>query len=232
LDEVANSVQRCQCALQREIALRLRAARIPPRYRHCNLEDYHPENESQQKAQKFCQRFIDQFPLVEGGLLFTGNCGVGKTHLAIAILAKLIEEKGVYGLFYDFRDLLREIQHSWNPVSQSSEIEVLRPVLETELLVLDELGANKPTAWVQDTMTHIINSRYNEKRITIFTSNFPDEQDDSRSDRHAELVSRREETLTDRVGVRLRSRLYEMCKLVEIRGDDFRKSVRQAGYRF
>ncbi len=232
LDETTNSVRRCECALQREIALRLRAARIPPRYQHCTLEDYHPQNESQQKAKKFCEKFVEQFPLVEGGLLFTGSCGVGKTHLAIAVLAKLIEEKGVQGLFYDFRDLLREIQHSWNPVSQSSEIEVLRPVLETELLVLDELGANKPTTWVQDTMTHIINSRYNEKRITIFTSNFPDEKDDSRLNRPADSVARREETLTDRVGVRLRSRLYEMCKLVEIQGDDFRKSVRQAGYRF
>jgi DNA replication protein DnaC len=230
-DESGNSVRRCECSAQREIESRLRAARIPARYQHCILDDYHTYNESQEKAKKFCEKFVDQFPLVEGGLLFTGNCGVGKTHLAIAILRKLIEEKGVLGLFYDFRDLLREIQHSWNPVSQSSEIEVLRPVLETELLVLDELGANKPTTWVQDTMTHIINSRYNNKRITIFTSNFPDEKGDL-PHRPQDGPTKQEETLTDRVGVRLRSRLYEMCKLVEIYGDDFRKSVRQAGYRF
>ncbi|HEY2933221.1 MAG TPA: hypothetical protein VGK99_15885 [Acidobacteriota bacterium] len=45
-------------------------------------------------------------------------------------------------------------------------------------------------------------------------------------------AKRREETLTDRVGQRLRSELYEMCKVVKIEGEDFRMTVRQAGYRF
>jgi len=85
----------------------------------------------------------------------------------------VITEKGDSGLFYDFRDLLREIQSTWNAVSQTSEWEVLRPVLQVDVLVLDELGANKPTDWVRDTMTHIINCRYNDKKITIFTSNYP-----------------------------------------------------------
>ena len=86
----------------------------------------------------------------------------------------MIIEKGDGGLFYDFRDLLREIQASWNSVSQTSELEVLRPVLEAKVLVLDELGANKPTEWVRDTIAHIINCRYNDKKLTIFTSNYLD----------------------------------------------------------
>ena len=242
LNEQTGLVSRCECTLGKDVTSRLRAARIPARYEHCTLDTYDPLlvntdgkaqffNESQTAAKALARRFIEQFPWVDGGLLFVGNAGVGKTHLAVAILKSLVEDKGVRGLFYDFRDLLRDIQHSWNPVSQSSELEVLRPVLEAELLVLDELGANKPTAWVQDTMTHIINSRYNEKRITIFTSNYPDREDPP--GRGAEgAVMRREESLTDRVGARLRSRLYEMCTRVEISGEDFRKKVRQSSYRF
>jgi DNA replication protein DnaC len=153
--------------------------------------------------------------------MFIGNCGVGKTHLAVSLLKQIILEERDGGLFYDFRDLLRDIQNSWNSVSQSSELEVLRPVLSANVLVLDELGANKPTDWVRDTIGHIINCRYNDKKLTIFTSNYPDV---------AEKPG--EETLTDRIGARLRSRLYEMCKVVEIKGEDFRRIFKQANYRF
>jgi len=229
LDENNNTVRRCDCSVEKSKLARIRAARIPARYEHCTLESYYPKHPSQEAARLLCEKFARDFhPQREGGILFIGACGVGKTHLAVAVLKELMEQ-GVRGLFYDFRDLLRDIQHSWNPVSQSSELEILQPVLEAELLVLDELGANKPTAWVQDTMTHIINSRYNDKRVTIFTSNFPDRTPEGRTE---DPQIRREETLIDRVGQRLRSRLYEMCKVVKIEGEDFRMTVRQAGYRF
>jgi DNA replication protein DnaC len=158
---------------------------------------------------------------------------VGKTHLAVALLRSVITEKGDQGLFYDFRDLLREIQGTWNSVSQTTELDVLRPVIEADLLVLDELGSNKPTEWVRDTLAYIINCRYNDQKVTIFTSNFPDapavELEESPT---ARMVAPREETLSDRIGVRLRSRLYEMCKVIEIQGKDFRRFVKQANYRF
>jgi DNA replication protein DnaC len=164
--------------------------------------------------------FLDRYPAIDIGLLFIGSCGVGKTHLSVSLLKQIILEKRDKGLFYDFRDLLREIQNSWNPVSQSSELEVLRPVLAADVLVLDELGANKPSEWVRDTIAHIINCRYNDKKLTIFTSNYPDT---------AEHPG--EETLTDRIGARLRSRLYEMCKVVEMTGEDFRKTIKQAAFK-
>jgi DNA replication protein DnaC len=214
-------VRRCRCC-ERERAVRLLAeARIPRRYEHCDLESYVPNDPSQKKAKLDASRFLDKYPLIDVGLLFLGPCGVGKTHLAVSILKQVITDKGDRGIFYDFRDLLREIQSSWDAVSQTTELEVLRPVLSAQLLVLDELGANKPTEWVRDTIAHIINCRYNDKKLTIFTSNYPDAADRSP-----------EETLTDRIGVRLRSRLYEMCKVVEIHGKDFRREIKQANYRF
>jgi DNA replication protein DnaC len=215
--EISGKVRRCSCLEPARMERLLEEARIPKRYERCALDSYLPNHESQKTAKRFVQHFVKQYPQVDGGLMFFGPCGVGKTHLAVALLKLVIRERGDSGLFYDFRDLLREIQASWNSVSQTSEMEVLRPVLEAKVLVLDELGANKPTEWVRDTIAHIINCRYNDKRVTIFTSNYLDS-----------AVKPGEETLTDRIGTRLRSRLYEMCRDVEIRGIDFRKEIRQS----
>jgi DNA replication protein DnaC len=213
-------VRRCRCMESSRIDRLLKEARIPRRYEHCDLSSYAPTNQSQKTAKLFVQSFLDKYPQVENGLLFLGTCGVGKTHLSVSLLKQVIIEKGDGGLFYDFRDLLREIQASWNSTSQTSEWEVLRPVLEARVLVLDELGANKPTEWVRDTIAHIINCRYNDRRLTIFTSNYLDAPEKAG-----------EESLTDRIGVRLRSRLYEMCREVEIHGVDFRKDVKKASFR-
>lgn len=213
-------VRACSCRTSQHLDALTNAARIPKRYRDCDLENYFALNESQQLALMFAQRVVDEYPALEFGLLILGPCGVGKTHLVVAILKGLLR-KGISCLFADFRDLLKEIQESYNPISQTSELRVLSPIYDAEVLVLDELGANKPTAWVQETMTQIINNRYNEKKVTIFTSNYPDA-----------AVASGEESLTDRVGVRLRSRLFEMCKVINISGEDYRQKVRQAGYRF
>ncbi|MBN2337324.1 MAG: ATP-binding protein [Acidobacteria bacterium] len=220
-EPAGEGVRRCRCLDGARVERLLAAARIPGRYEHCDLDSYHAIHESQKKAKLFVQRFLEKYPQIDVGLLFVGTCGVGKTHLAVSLLKQVIREKGDSGLFYDFRDLLREIQGSWNPVSQTSELQVLRPVLEARVLVLDELGANKPTEWVRDTIAYIINCRYNEKKLTVFTSNYLD-------------VPKKagEETLTDRIGARLRSRLYEMCRAVEIGGEDFRREIKQAKYRF
>jgi DNA replication protein DnaC len=220
-EPVAGGVRRCGCMSSVRVERLLAEARIPKRYEHCDLESYLPQNESQKKAKLYVQRFLDKYPQIDVGLLFLGTCGVGKTHLAVALLKQVIMEKGDGGLFYDFRDLLREIQASWNSVSQTSELEVLRPVLEAKVLVLDELGANKPTDWVRDTIAHIINCRYNDEKLTIFTSNYLDKP-----------TKQGEENLTDRIGMRLRSRLFEMCREVEIQGPDFRQDVKKAKYRF
>ncbi len=210
----SRAVRRCRCRMmdpQERAQALLHAARIPPRYAECGFHNYQVHNSTQQAALYICQRLVEDYPNVERGLLIMGPCGVGKTHLAVATIKELIRQKLVPCLFYDFRDLLKEIQDSYNPVAQVSELRILAPIYEVEVLVLDELGAARPTEWVQDTMTQIINTRYNQKRITIFTSNFLDAS-----------TSSSRETLTDRVGERLRSRLHEMCRLVMIEGEDYR----------
>ena len=103
-------------------------------------------------------------------------------------------------------------------------MEILKPVLESPVLVLDDLGAERPTEWVRDTFAYILNSRYNRKLTTIITTNFEDRVREPRSmGDGARLPS--EETLEERIGVRLRSRLHEMCKVIQLEGEDFRAKV-------
>jgi len=168
------------------------------------------------------RRFVEAYPVeTEGkGLLITGSIGVGKTHLAVGILLALIEERGAQALFYDYRELLKQIQHSYNPQVNSTELDILKPVFDAEVLVLDELGAQKPTDWVWDTVALILNTRYNDKRTTIITTNYP----------NLAPGANKEETLGDRIGERMRSRLAEMCVAVEITGKDFRQGVGRAKF--
>lgn len=214
MEFVEGGVRPCQCRKQNSHTKLLQTARIPKRYENCHLTNYRPNNRSQRLAQTFAAKLIQEYTPYydERGLLFTGPVGVGKTHLAVSILKGLIE-RGFSCMFYEFGGLLKEIQNSYNYVSQTSEWKVLEPVFNAEVLVLDEIGASKPTDWVRDTMAHIINTRYNDKKLTIFTTNFPDK-----------TASEREETLEDRIGIRLRSRLYEMSRTVLMDGDDFRRS--------
>lgn len=214
-------VRRCDCQTGGRREKLLKESRIPSRYLTCSLEGYQPQGEplssaflSQVKAHKQAASFALDYPDVETGLLFTGPCGVGKTHLTIAILNSLVQRKGVQCLFYDFRDLLKEIQSSYSPQTETTESEILTNVINAEVLALDELGAGKPTDWALDTMTYIVTRRYNERRLTLFTSNYLDATGQAG-----------EELLVDRIGVRLRSRLYEMCQTVVVEGADYRRRI-------
>src|SRR5262249_29212297 len=145
-----------------------------------------------------------------------------------------IAEKGVACLFYDYRELLKEIQNSYNNSVKTTELDVLRPVFETEVLVLDELGAVKPTEWVWDTVSLILNTRYNDNRTTIITTNYPDDaaRENGGSSEFARAQrAARGETLGDRIGERMRSRLHEMCRIVKMEGADFRQTFRSASFR-
>lgn len=228
----------CECRRTNRAARSLDAARIPPRFRECDFHNYYPKNDSQYFAHSFASRLVDEYPAVEAGLLFMGSVGVGKTHLAIAILKDLIEKKGVTCLFYESGSLLKTIQDSYNPISQTSEMRVLAPVYQAEVLVLDELGATVPTNWVRDTMYQIINTRYNNKKLTIFTTNYFDEPRVAAEENSDSVEPKRRRTfaadriqemttLEERIGTPLRSRLYEMCKKVKIEGEDYRKQLDQ-----
>ena len=235
-------VEDCDCRIARRVQRRLAEARIPPRYEHCTLAEYVVDfasaDSSLRGAHLQARRFVDGYPVTtEGkGLLLTGAIGVGKTHLAVGILRELLAERGAHGLFVDYRDLLKQVQNSYNRGVAATELEVLRPVFDAEVLVLDELGASKPTDWVWDTVAHILNTRYNDCRTTIITTNYSNlppasvEPSGSATSIAAARSAVREETLGDRIGERMRSRLQEMCVIVDMRGGDFRQRIKRASF--
>jgi DNA replication protein DnaC len=204
-------VVRCDCWRDALIDRLLRGARIPARYARCELDNFEHGISSQLLAWRSARAFVDAFPVVDRGLLMYGPNGVGKTHLAVGILKAVIREKGARGYFFETRDLLREVRNTYNNSVDATESDVLRPVFEADLLVLDDLGAEKTSEWVQETLGLVVNTRYNAKRPTIFTSNLTESVDPSVPD-----------TFIVQLGVRTRSRLLEMCDWLYLTGPDIR----------
>ncbi len=208
----------CVCQRAARTNHRVVAARIPLRYQHCTLEScgnqlsrrgpFHEAGPSD-RVKRFARGLSGRHRRPRPADYRTRRSRQ-KPSLAAGLLLALVEEKGAQALFFDYRELLKQIQHSYNPQVNSTELDVLRPVFEAEVLVLDELGAQKPTDWVWDTVALILNTRYNDKRTTIITTNYEDRPPASGGVTAAQRATR-EETLGDRIGERMRSRLAEMC---------------------
>jgi DNA replication protein DnaC len=209
--EGVRRVVRCECWIDNQMKRLLAGARIPVRYSSCSFEKFQVyPNEKLANAVAKVRRFAETFPRVEKGFCLIGPHGVGKTHLAVATLRMAIA-RGTPGLFYEVSDLLRVIRHTYNPVTKTAEMDVLEPLLTTQLLVLDDVGKEKTSEWVEETMTFIVNARYNKRLTTIFTSNYEDTPD-------IEVL----DSLRVRVGSRMYSRMHEMCDFIEYGGADYR----------
>lgn len=234
-DGGAGAAVRCGCRFD-EIGPRLLAvAGIPERYARCTLDNFNinPPERAQQdelfKAREQCCRYVEDFLTAEGsfrssGLLFVGNPGVGKTHLAVAVLKQLIKQYQVRGRFEDFTELIHRIQATFEPGTVDSKNTILSRATEAELLVLDDLGAQKLSEWVTEILYLVINTRYNRQLPTIFTTNLRLEppRTDMPLDRERSMPA--EDPLSWRIPSRLVSRLYEMAILVRIAVSDFRRS--------
>ena len=220
--EGISGAEPCQCASAgREERLEARA-NIPPLYRKASVDNFvlpsdNPISRSGLASVVLTVRaYMREYPNVpKPGLLFIGAPGTGKTHLAVAALRGLIA-RGFEGMFYDFQALLNHIRSGYDQASGTMDREAYRSALESEILILDDLGAHRVTDWVEDTVTSIITQRCNNRRATIVTTNLrdPEAGDQRRSGLQEDLHSKY--FLEERIGMRARSRLFEMCKLIKM----------------
>ena len=214
------------CGSETRLQKLLRNAQIPPRYFGKDLKAYQAfDNNSQDRAAKRSVDYVEAFPNVPRGLLFVGPCGVGKTHLCVAILKVLIQEKRITGRFVDEAELLRRLQYSYGPGSAETEREVLVPLRDVDLLVWDDLGTGRATEWVGETIRTILNYRYTYNKQTVLSSNWPLNPP---AERPFGSQGPGTQTLAERIGKRLFSRIMEMCEIVEIEGPDFRTEIHKA----
>ncbi|MEW6365965.1 MAG: ATP-binding protein [Acidobacteriota bacterium] len=243
---------RCRCVLESRRKRDPRDVGVPERYADCTLDGLEDKNATIKAARKTARKFIEDYPAVKEGLLFIGPPGVGKTHIAVAILKEILRKTGDRCLFCDYRDLLMQIQHSYDPASEVTEVEILDPVLNCKVLLLDELASRKVTAWMHDMMFYVLNQRYSNNMITLITTNFLDSETlasrrrrgtaenghvekswstpltypkDSGTPISSPSKDKDEESLEERIGVRAVSRIHEMCKFVPMEGEDYRRAI-------
>jgi DNA replication protein DnaC len=225
----------CACREAGRESRLLAAARIPRRYEHCTLDSFEIHDRppgsaaSHRAALDAAREWAELWPALEHGegLLFLGEAGTGKTHLAVGIAREIIKTKGARVLFYEQRELLKVLQSTYDTNAPLRESEILAPILSAEVLVLDDLGAGRTTDWTRDVMHDVLVNRYNQELPVILTTNRATGDEPEHAGRH-----RRQEdeklTLIDHLGAPLVSRLYEMCRIVRLHGEDYRRGVLHA----
>ena len=238
LVEDANGISRiheCQCADFFKKLKLFNKAGIPGKFVHESLDNFDvatPRHRVLKDALSRSRTFIKEFIQMKGqysqGLIFMGEPGLGKTHLAVSIIKELLLQHGVECKFVDFFELLREIRHGYG--EDISESEFINPYVGVKVLVIDELAKGRNTEWELTILDHFISARYNDDdKVTLVTTNFKDKLDNGigKEERDSKIgglsKSSTRYTLEDKIGPRIFSRLMEMCKKVHLQGKDFRQ---------
>lgn len=183
---------------------------LSDRFRHCTFSNFDQYiNPSTIKAFERAMVYVDRWYENQEsgkGLYLCGGVGTGKTHLAVAVMNSLIQEKGIPSLFVTVPELLDNLRGAYNDPGRNLD-EWMDTVRGAELLVLDDLGSEKPTLWVKERLFVIIDHRYRAVLPTIITSNIGPKD------------------VSEQLGPRTASRIISMCEWVDIDGPDYRETT-------
>ena len=210
-------LERCGlCGMVRLKIRRYNNAKIPSKYAGVlQSDDIDPRDPSQYDAMTYVKSFVDKYPAKRGFLLM-GGPGLAKTRLAVGAIAELTLQKAVECVFTDFFFLLADLRKAYS--EGTPENEIIGPLVNAEILVIDEMGKGKSSEWEQNILDQLISKRYNSSKKTLVTTNYVARES------LPEKSKNRTEILEDRVGERIASRLYEMCTPLFIEGSDYRKN--------
>jgi DNA replication protein DnaC len=247
-DGGAGTARECDCRRRHRAGRLVAAAGIPEGYRNKKLGTFNTTGTDDPnvravmlRARRESETYVEQFRGTDGvfvahGLLYSGPAGCGKTHLAAGVLIELIQRYQVRGRFVNLTSLVQQLQSTFDGSSSSTRQELLGPILEAQVVVLDELGSQKPSEWVQDLLYYLIDTRYAARRPTLFTTNCSlagsgqrPARAEENLDRGADLTSGRS-PLARRIDASLVSRLFEMARWISMDAvPDFRLEVRDRG---
>lgn len=155
---------------------KLGSAMIPTRFAEKSFADYQAGTPKQQKALAVCQEYAEHFhEHFQAGrcLMLLGKPGTGKTHLGAAIANDIVRNTSALAVYRTVGGLLQYIKGSYDRDAEYTEAEAFKSLVTPHLLVLDEVGATKPTEFELATLFAIINGRYEELRPTVVISNLP-----------------------------------------------------------
>lgn len=183
----------------------LDSARIGRRYADCTLENFIPVKGAD-KALNTCTEYVKDFSKDSGeGLIMAGPSGSGKSHLAVAIV-KAIAETGKSAIFQSVPELLAKLRMTYDKNNEGEkEDEILEQLAQCDLLVLDDIGAEKTSAWTEERLYLLIDRRYRDKRATIVTTNL--------NYNEIEKI----------LGTRAMDRLLETCGIVKLTAGSYRR---------
>ena len=222
----------CDCATVTRVQSNKDSSGIPLNYQNVTLDNFQIPQDNPTARTGLgtvlmqVRAFVREYPSKSRpGLLLVGDTGTGKTHLAVAAL-KVLLERGHEGLFFDYQNLLDRIRSGYDSTSGASDREAYRSALDSEILLLDDLGSHRVTEWVEDTVTSIITYRCNHRKPLIATTNVSDSPVIDYVTPGGREIPKK--TLSEVIGVRARSRLFEMCRVVRMPAvEDYRmKGVR------
>ena len=214
----------CKCREKAVMSRRLRFADIPEAFRGMDLRlfrmDVYRKQESKKMVSDACKiikTYLDDFESQKergmGLYIWSRTKGSGKTMIATGIANELMKRYTVK--FAVSLTILQEIKNTWRRDAAGSESQLLDALSTTDILIIDDFGVEAPAAWINDKMYQIINERYINKKVTIFTSNDPldkisyDDRITNRIKERTYQIAFPEESVRDHIAERMQEKIIE-----------------------